>query len=344
MTRAVPGPDAGRHRPRWIAGADIGGTNLVVGLVPFDGGRPAGVRTEPTRPREGPAAVARRIARMVRELAAEAGARFPDDVAGIGAGSPGPLDLDSGTVLETPNLGWRCVPLRDLLVEAVGVPATLHNDADCAAYGEWRRGAGQGARCLACLTLGTGIGGGIVLGGRVHHGASGAAGEVGHTCVEMNGRLCGCGARGCVEAYASGSAIAARAVEAGFRPEGSEPVSAEAVCRAAAVGDPRAARILSETGTILGVAVANLVHVLNPDVVVLAGGVAKAGEALLAPLRREVRRRAFASAAAACRIVAGALPETAGAVGAAELFRRERACGEHARRRAGVGRIAAELP
>ena len=297
----------------------------MVGLVPFDGGLLAGVRTEPARPREGPVAVARRIARMVRELAVEAGGRFPEDVAGIGAGSPGPLDLDSGTVLETPNLGWRDVPLRDLLFEAVGVPATLHNDADCAAYGEWSRGAGQGAACLVCLTLGTGIGGGIVLGGRVHHGASGAAGEVGHTCVDVNGRRCGCGARGCVEAYASGSAIAARAAEAGFRPAGSGRVSAEAVCRAAAAGDARAARIVSGAGTILGVAVANLVHILNPDVVVLVGGVAKAGEALFAPLRREVRRRAFASAAAACRIVPGALPGTAGVVGAAELFKCERA-------------------
>lgn len=299
----------------------------MVGLVPFDGGLPTGVRTEPTCPREGPAAVARRIARVVRELAVEAGGRFPEDVAGIGAGSPGPLDLDSGTVLETPNLGWRDVPLRDLLTEAVGVPTTLHNDADCAAYGEWSRGAGQGAACLACLTLGTGIGGGVVLGGRVHHGVSGAAGEVGHTCVDVNGRRCGCGARGCVEAYASGLAIAARAVEAGFRPAGSGPVSAEAACRAAAAGDARAARIVSDAGTILGVAVANLVHILNPDVVVLAGGVAKAGEALFAPLRREVRRRAFASAAAACRIVPGALLETAGVVGAAELFKRERAAG-----------------
>lgn len=332
MTVTPAGPN-----PRWIAGADIGGTNLVVGLVPFGGGRPVGVRTEPARPREGPTAVARRIARIVRELVGEAGGRFPEDVAGVGAGSPGPLDLDSGTVLETPNLGWRDVPLRDLLFKAVGVPATLHNDADCAAYGEWRRGAGQGARCLACLTLGTGIGGGIVLGGRVHHGASGSAGEVGHTCVDMNGRRCGCGARGCVEAYASGPAVAARAVEAGFRSADSRPVTAESVCRAAAAGDLLAARIVSDTGVVLGVAVANLVHVLNPDVVVLTGGVAKAGEALFAPLRREVGRRAFASAAAACRIVPGKLPGTAGVVGAAELFKRGRVSGDDGQRRAGIG-------
>ena len=318
MTGA-PGP--GAPGPRWIAGVDIGGTNLVVGLVRSDGGGPVAVCTAPTRPEEGAAAAARRVAAMVRESAAAAGVRFPDDVAGIGAGAPGPMELDSGTVLETPNLGWRNAPLRELLVEAAGVPATLHNDADCAAYGEWRRGAGRGARCLVCLTLGTGIGGGIVLDGRVHQGVSGSAGEVGHTCVEMNGLLCGCGARGCVEAYASGPAIAARALDAGYCPESPQRVTAETVCRAAADGDRKAARVVADTGAILGVAVANLMHVLNPDVIVLAGGVARAGDLLFGPLRREVRRRAFASAEAACRIEPAAFPETAGVVGAAELFR-----------------------
>ena len=317
---------------RWIAGADIGGTNVVVGLVRSDAGGPVGVRAAPTRPQEGAAAVARRIAAMAREAAVAAGARFPEEVEGLGVGVPGPLDLDSGTVLETPNLGWNNVPMREMLAEAAGVSVTLHNDADCAAYGEWRRGAGQGAHCLVCLTLGTGIGGGIVLGGQVHRGASGAAGEVGHTCVEMNGRRCGCGARGCVEAYASGPAIAARAVEAGYRAESpgrdgspGDVVTAEMVCGAAADGDRRAARVVAEAGAVLGVAVANLVHVLAPDVIVLAGGVARAGEMLLAPLRREVRRRAFASAGAACRIVQAAFPQTAGVVGAAELFSRARA-------------------
>ena len=311
--------------PRWIAGADIGGTNLVVGIVRSDGGGPVGVRTAPTRPQEGAAATVRRIATMAREAAAAAGVRFPEDVAGIGAGVPGLLDPASGSVLETPNMGWKNVPMPELLAEAAGVPAILHNDADCAAYGEWRRGAGQGARCLVCLTLGTGIGGGIVLDGQLYQGASSGAGEVGHTCVEINGRLCGCGARGCVEAYASGPAIAARAVEAGYGDGRPGDVTAEAVCGAAADGDRVAARVVAEAGTVLGVAVANLVHVLAPDVIVLAGGVARAGELLFAPLRREVRRRAFAPARAACRIVPAAFPETAGVVGAAELFNRARA-------------------
>lgn len=309
-------------KPRWIAGADIGGTNVVVGVVRSDGGGPAGVRTAPTRAQEGAAATVRRIAAMAREAAAAAGVRFPEDVAGIGVGVPGPLDLASGTVLEMPNLGWKNVPLRELLAEAAGVPAILHNDADCAAYGEWRRGAGQGARCLVCLTLGTGIGGGIVLDGQLYQGAAGGAGEVGHTCVEIDGRLCGCGARGCVEAYASGPAIAARAVEAGYGGGSPGDVTAEAVCGAAADGDRRAARVVAEAGTVLGAAVANLVHVLAPDVIVLAGGVARAGELLFTPLRREVRRRAFAPARTVCRIVPAAFPETAGVVGAAELFSR----------------------
>ena len=320
-----PADPKGAPGPRWIVGVDIGGTNLVVGVVRSDGGGPAGVRTAPTRPEDGAAATVHRIAAMAREAAAAVGVRFPEDVAGIGAGVPGLLDPASGSVLATPNLGWENVPLRELLAEAAGVPAILHNDADCAAYGEWRRGAGQGARCLVCLTLGTGIGGGIVLDGQVYQGAAGGAGEVGHTCVEINGRLCGCGARGCVEAYASGPAIAARAVEAGYGDGHPEGVTAEAVCGAVADGDRRAARVVAEAGAVLGVAVANLVHLLAPDVIVLAGGVARAGELLFAPLRREVRRRAFAPASAACRIVPAAFLETAGVVGAAELFSRAQA-------------------
>ena len=323
--------------PRWIVGVDIGGTNLRVGMVPFEGGAPVEVRQAPTRPERGPAHVVARVVAMIRESVAavagpEDGATGKGRVAGIGIGSPGPLDRKSGVVLETPNLGWRDFPLRDLVAEATGMPVTLDNDANCAAYGEWWLGAGRRADRLVGLTLGTGIGGGIVIGGNIYHGASDAAGEIGHMSVDFAGRLCACGSKGCVEAYASGPGIAARAVEG--IGDGADSIlyalvdgdpgriTAETVYEAAAAGDGHAERILVETAHILAVAVSNLVNVLNPDVIVIGGGVAGAGNHLLQPLRREVRRRAFRSAARACRILPAQLPETAGMIGAAGVFKR----------------------
>ena len=315
--------------PRWIAGVDIGGTNLRVGLVPFEGGPPGEIRQERTLPERGPAHVVARVVDMLRSAVGGVG---PGVVAGIGVGCPGPLDRESGVVLETPNLGWRNVPLRDLIAEATGLPVTLDNDANCAAYGEWWQGAGRGADRLVGLTLGTGIGGGIVIGGEIYHGASDAAGEVGHMSVDYGGRLCACGSRGCVEAYASGPGIAARAVEGlaegadsrltAIARNGSGRVTARSVCEAAAAGDAYAVRILTETARILAVAVANLINLINPDAIVIAGGVTAAGEHLFGPLGDEVRRRSFPSAVGACRIVPAQLPDTAGMIGAAGVFKR----------------------
>ena len=323
--------DRGRDRagaPRWIAGVDIGGTNLRVGLVPLEGGPPGVIRRERTRAGQGPAHVAAKVADMLRSAVGEVGR---GGVAGIGVGCPGPVDRGAGMVLETPNLGWRHVPLRDLVADATGLPVTLENDANCAAYGEWWQGAGRGAERLIGLTLGTGIGGGIVLGGEIYHGASDAAGEVGHMSVDFDGRLCACGSRGCVEAYASGPGIAARAVEgladaadsslAGIARTDGVRVTARMVCEAAGGGDGYARRVLAETGRILAVAVANLVNLFNPDVIVVAGGVTAAGDHLFRPLRDEVRRRAFPSALGACRVVPAALPGTAGVIGAAGVFK-----------------------
>ena len=316
--------------PRWIAGVDIGGTNLRAGMVPFAGGAPVAVRSGPTRAGEGAGSVVARTVEMVRagmEAVGEGG------VGGVGIGVPGPLDRARGVVVETPNLGWREVPLRDMVARRLGLPVAVDNDANCAAFGEWWLGAGRGAERLIGLTLGTGIGGGIVLGGEIYRGASDAAGEVGHMSVHFEGRRCACGSRGCVEAYASGPAIAARAIEglggasdsvlSDLVAEDPALVTAEAVCRAAAAGDGHAARILTETARILAVAVANLVHLFNPDAIVIGGGVAAAGDPLFEPLRAEVRRRAFRSAGDACRIVPAALPGTAGIIGAAAVLKHD---------------------
>jgi glucokinase len=320
---------------RWIVGVDIGGTNIVVGVIPVQGGEPLAVRTLPTEAGLGSDFVVRRVATMVKDAidethAAQGGAK--GDVLGVGIGSPGPLNRERGLVLKTPNLGWTNLPLRDLVSDAVGLPATLDNDANCATYGEWWLGAGRDVSHLVGITLGTGIGGGIVLDGEIVHGASDAAGEIGHMTIEFTGRKCKCGNYGCLEAYCSGPNIAARAregLEAGYESVLTELVggqldriTAATVYEACVLNDPYANEVMAETAKILGAGLANIINVLNPQAIVIAGGVTRAGEHLFAPLRSEVRRRAFRSAYDACRILPAALPETAGMIGAAAVFKK----------------------
>lgn len=321
---------------RWVVGVDLGGTNIVTGLLPFEGGPVEGLQSQPTEGQRGPKFVVDRIVEMVNgsidaTLSARGGTRA--DVAGVGIGSPGPLDRAAGIVINTPNLGWRNFPLRDLIANGVDLPAVLDNDANCATYGEWWMGAGRNVDTLIGLTLGTGIGGGIVLNGEIYHGVSDVAGEIGHMTIDSTGRRCNCGNYGCLEAYASGPAIALRAVEgieSGVETlltemvEGKlEQITAATVYQAAVSGDVYAEEVMRETAGFLGIGIANLLNILNPGMVVIAGGVTQAGDRLFEPLRAEVRRRAFRAAEEACQIVAAELPGTAGVVGAAAVFKRE---------------------
>ena len=320
---------------RWIVGVDVGGTSLSVGMVPVEGGEPRALQVRPTGSEARGETVVATLAEMVEGALAELEEETGDGrdlVAGMGIGSPGPLDRERGVVVETPNLGWRNFPLRDLLSEAVDLPATLDNDANCATFGEWWIGAGRNVANVVGLTLGTGIGGGIVMDGDIVHGASDVAGEIGHMTVSLEGRRCKCGNEGCLEAYASGPNIAARAVEgirAGRRSilgdlveGGLEEVSAATVYDAILEGDDYAREVMTETARILGAGIANLLNVLNPGVVVIAGGVTRAGPHLFEPLRAEARRRAFESAVEACEIVPARLPDTAGVIGAAGVFKK----------------------
>jgi glucokinase len=323
---------------RWVVGVDLGGTNIVVGVLPLDGGNGdvLGLRSVPTEAQRGAKFVVDRIVGLINEsmdevIATRGGSRA--DFAGVGIGSPGPLDRATGTVINTPNLGWRNFPLRDLIVNAVGLPATLDNDANCATYGEWWLGAGRDVDTLVGLTLGTGIGGGIVLNGEIFHGASDAAGEIGHITIEANGRKCKCGNYGCLEAYASGPAIALRAIEGIEAGADSllpalvdgklENITAATVYEGVVLGDLYANDVMRETAKFLGAGVANMINVLNPEMVVIAGGVTRAGDHLFSPLRAEVRRRAFKSAQEACQIVSAQLPGTAGLIGAIAVFKKE---------------------
>ena len=321
---------------RWIVGVDLGGTNIVVGVLPVEGGDLLALRTQKTEALRGAKFVVDRIVQMVEEAIAEVSQSqgvTKEHFAGIGIGSPGPLNRATGTIINTPNLGWRNFPLRDLISNAVGLPAALDNDANCATYGEWWLGAGGDVDNLVGFTLGTGIGGGIVLNGRIFHGASDAAGEIGHTTIDSTGRKCKCGNYGCLEAYASGPAIALRAIEGIETGAESvlpdlvsgrlEEITAATVYEGAVLGDAYANEVMKETAKFLGIGMANIINILNPEMIVVSGGVTRAGDHLFVPLRAEVRRRAFRSAEEVCQIVPATLLGTAGVIGAIAMFKQD---------------------
>ncbi len=316
---------------RFVLGIDIGGTNLVVGCVAEGGSALHAVASEPTHAEAGSSDVVDRLVALAERSIAETCRQVPGaEIVGAGVGAPGPLDTRSGIVLLTPNLGWVNLPLRQIIHDRLGLPAALDNDANCAVLGEWWVGAARGTRHAIGLTIGTGIGGGIIFDGRLYHGAADVAGEIGHTTIDTEGRRCKCGNYGCLEAYASGPNIALRAVEA--IEAGAESllparvggdlrrITAQTVYEAAAAGDELALEVVNDTAKFLAVGVANLLNVFNPEVVVVCGGVTLAGDHLFVPLRREVARRAFKPAVASCRIVPGELVGTAGVYGAAKVF------------------------
>ncbi|MFI5235202.1 MAG: ROK family protein [Gemmatimonadales bacterium] len=314
-----------------IVGIDLGGTNIVVGCVAEDGSRLLGLLSEPTRPELGADGVLARMIEVSKRSIAAAKAAEPEiKIAGVGIGAPGPLDAERNIIRLAPNLGWKDFPLRQRIGEGLGLSAVLDNDANCAALGEWWQGAARGTKNAVCLTIGTGIGGGIIIKERLYHGASSAAGELGHTTIDAGGRRCKCGNYGCIEAYASGPAIAARAVEAleagaesrlpAMVDDDLSAITAQTVYDAAHAGDELALEVVRDTAVYLGAAIANFVNIFNPEVIVVCGGVTLAREKLFHPLQREVAKRAFKPAVEVCRIVPGELPGTAGVLGAARAF------------------------
>jgi glucokinase len=316
---------------RFVLGIDIGGTNLVVGSVSEDGSVLHAMQSEPTHAEAGATAVLDRLVALAERVIAQTRREIPGaNIVGVGIGAPGPLDTKSGIVLLTPNLGWVNMPLRQIIRDRLGLPAMLDNDANCAVLGEWWVGAARGARHAIGITIGTGIGGGLVLDGKLYHGASDVAGEIGHATIDTEGRRCKCGNYGCLEAYASGPNIAVRAVEElevgassclpGMVGGDLSKITAQTVYEAAHQGDVLALEVVNDTAKFLGTGIANLLNVFNPEVVVVCGGVTLAGDHLFVPLRREVARRAFKPAVQACRIVPGELINSAGVYGAARVF------------------------
>ncbi|MBI1853151.1 MAG: ROK family protein, partial [Planctomycetes bacterium] len=244
-------------------------------------------------------------------------------VAGVGIGSPGPLDSRRGIVLSAPNLtGWVNAPLGERVETAVRIPTIVENDANVAALAESWLGAGREASSVLLITLGTGIGGGIVLGGRIWRGHGGFAGEIGHTTYVVDGVACGCGNRGCLEQYASATALVRRtreAIASGRKTSliAKPTITAAVVHEEAVAGDALCRDLLAETGRILGVAIGSVSNLLDPEVVVVAGGLVNAGDFLFAPMREEAKRRALPAVAATLTILPAALGDDAGALGAA---------------------------
>jgi len=308
-----------------LVGVDLGGTQIRAVLAEADGTILARYNTL-TAPEDGPGAVLERVVAAARAVLTMA--RQP--VRGVGIGSAGALDPWTGSVQSAPNLGWHDIPLKATLESRLGVPVVVGNDANAAALAEKRFGAGQGVEDLLYVTVSTGIGSGIISGGRLVLGAHGSAGEIGHIPILPDGARCQCGQRGCLEALAAGPALARDAAEriAAGMPSSilvlvqGDPaqITAEVVARAAAHGDRLARDVIRQAAFYLGIGLVTLIHTLEPQLILIGGGVAQIGDLLLSTIRGTVRERVIPCMAPSLRIEPAALGKDAGVLGAIALF------------------------
>ncbi len=304
-----------------VAAVDLGGTQTRVALVDAEGHLLAR-RAMRTEPEKGPQDVLERIAGSLAEcLAATPPGARP---VGIGVGAPGPLDPWRGIIFFAPNMpGWKDVPLKQILEERFGLPTVVGNDANVAAVGERRFGAARGHDEVVYLTISTGVGSGVITGGKLLLGSRGIAGEAGHMTIDMHGPVCACGNRGCLEVYASGTAIARvaadrlRAGEKSSLAALNRPPTAAEVADAAEAGDALARSVLVNAATALGIGITSLVHLLNPSIVVLGGGVSRSGPIWWDTVRRTVEETAMPVFRTDLRIVPSALGDDVGLLGAA---------------------------
>jgi glucokinase len=309
-----------------VLAIDLGGTKIIAALVSPQG-QVMSKENYPTLAKEGPSAVIDRIFSAIDHLL-EAGNTKLSQLHGLSIAAAGAIDPERGVVTSSPNLaGWHDVPLRDIVSSKYKVKACLINDASAGALGEYEFGAGKGVSNLIFLTVGTGIGGGIIINGSLYLGPSGSAGEVGHTTIDVNGPRCSCGNIGCLETLASGTAMAGEAIRRISRGERSvltemvedklDNITAELVGMAAQGGDSLALEVISQAATYLGVGMVNLVNIFNPEMVIVGGGVAQMADLLIEPARQVVEERAFKLSAQAVRIVPTQLGDEAAVLGAA---------------------------
>ncbi len=319
----------------YSVGVDLGGTNMRCAVI--DGEHKLLSRIDrPTLAQEGPDSVLTRLNAAMDAAIAQSGVARAD-IAAVGIGMPGLIDQKAGLVRTLTNMpGWKDVLLGDLFRTRTGIPAFIENDANCAGWGEFRAGAGVGCRDMAAITLGTGIGGAIVLNGRLHVGRDGAAGEIGHICIETGGRPCQCGARGCVEAYASANSVVRRFREmvadgwlSSLGGDGGE-VSCKDIFDAAAAGDPLAKHVADKTAFYIGLLVNMLAETLNPERCVIFGGMSRAGAWFFDSIRKACDRGNSHVGPACVEILPARLGPDAGLIGAAD-YARERAAAERPR-------------
>ena len=309
-------------------GCDLGGTNLRAAIVDVENGSIVHQMSMPTLARDGHEALMKRMAGLFLQIIEWAGMK-KEDIGGIGIGVPGVLDLEKGETLFLPNLPgtWPHVPLADTMTNLTGLPTVLLNDVRAITNGEWRFGAGRGMDTVAVFAVGTGIGGGLVINGQVHLGIGGTGGELGHMTIDYSGPVCGCGNKGCLEAFASGPAIAAmgmKAVTQGLTTRIGEMceydlnrITPELIAQAAQASDSIAMEIYERAGFYLGIAAANVCVAVGPRRIIIGGGVAQVGELLLAPIRRTLQERVTVIPMDQVEVVQSQLGDNAGVIGVA---------------------------
>lgn len=340
---------------KYSVGVDLGGTDIKAGLVSSEGDISCNVVLPTDVEVGGPKVVAARIAEAVRQVLVKteaAGIEVISNEIGVGLGAPGLIIAETGIIHFSPNFpGWTDIPLVDYVNAELAklhppkgdvecnsqahanekckpVLKGMDNDVNAMTLGELRHGAGVGYKSIVALTLGTGVGGGVVIDGQVYHGSQNTAGELGHTVVEPNGRYCGCGNQGCLEAYAGAKNIVERTkkkietrrstILASTTMDGTS-LTPRKIAEAAQVGDPIAVEIFAETGRYIGIALTSIAHILNPQIAIIGGGIAEAGEELLfEPIRAELSKRAM-DIPARMKVVKAHLGNDAGIVGSAML-------------------------
>ena len=313
----------------YIVGVDLGGTNIV-SLLMNQAGKILARDTRRSLGKEGKERTISQIVASARKTLeeGESSGVFPESILGVGIGSPGPLNTKEGVIHFAPNLPhWTDVPLVQILEDELNLPIFLENDANAAALGEWWLGAGKNVDNLVLLTLGTGIGGGIIIEGEVLHGAWDTAAEIGHMIIHEGGLTCGCGKQGCLEAYASATGVVKRTLAAIEKGEKTlladlvenrlEDITCELVFKTAEKGDSLAKWIVEETARYLGIGIASIVNIINPEMVILSGGMTAAGDTLFKPVRKYAQENALTAAIKGVEIVPADLGGNAGAIGAA---------------------------
>ena len=310
-------------------GVDLGGTNIRGILVDAKGVIINQLKCR-SQVKRGKEIAIRKLLDLIQKLIAQSVSS--GHLIGIGVGAPGPLDVKKGIIHFAPNLpGWKEVYLKKILKDKFNMKVVLENDANAAAWGERCFGAGKGINNLVCFTLGTGIGGGIIIDGKIYHGNNFVSAEFGHMTVNKDGPLCNCGNRGCLEAYSSATGIRNRIkdkIKKGITSQFftniddylNESVGLKSIFESARMGDDLTKNIIEDAITYLGIAMANIANLLNPEMIILTGGITNEGENLMIPLKKEVKKRTLSSNYQFLKIVTGELGDFAGTLGAAALL------------------------